>query len=90
MVWRLGGVLEASISVGGVSSNEVDGEKDDDFVDVVDASSACSDDDVNLLLLVLVDKSGETKAVTSCRLPAAVSSRIKREALFFIAFCWLS
>ena len=73
-------MLEASISVGGVISKEVDGEKDD-FVDVFDASSTCSDD-VNLLL---VDKLGETKAVTSCRLLAAVSKRIKREALFFIA-----
>ena len=87
MVWRLGGVLEASISVGGVSSKEVDGEKDDFVDEVVDASSA-SDVDVNLLLVV--DKPGETKAVTSCRLPAAASSRIKREALFFIVFCWLS
>ena len=77
--------MEASISVGGVISKEVDGEKDD-FVDFVDASSTCSDDDVNLRLLLV----GETKAVTSCRLPAAVRSRIKREALFFIAFCWLS
>ena len=77
--------MEASISVGGVSSKEVDGEKDD-FVDDVDASSACSDDDVNLRLLLV----GETKAVTSCRLPAAVSRRIKREGMFFIAFYWLS
>ena len=67
--------MEASISVGGVISKEVDGEKDD-LVDV-DASSTCSNVDANLRLL-LVDKPGETKAVTSCRLPAAVSSRIKR------------
>lgn len=79
-------MLEASISVGGVSSKELDGEKDD-FVDVFDASSTCSDVDANLRLL---EGEGETKAVTSCRLPAAVSNRIKREALFFILFCWLS